>query len=325
MTGHPTPTSAGVGPGSDGTPFGRYRLLSPLGHGGSGVVWKAYDTSLRRVFALRQILPEDAGGPECVQRFLAEARHASKLRHPHILSVHEVGEIDGRAYVTVEFVEGRTFLAYLEGVHGAKPPRPPADLLRHEIAILAHVAEAVAHAHSEGITHRALKASNILLDRKDRPYLMDFGFTRKLGTEAGPPPPAIVRRLAGGPVLGTPDFLSPEQAIGDGARIGPRSDLWALGVILYEVLAGRLPFHASTPWATIAAILDIDPPAIGRDHRPVPEDLEALCGYLLQKDPEQRPARAAEVAEDLVHWLRGEPLRARRPGLLTRWSKRLGF
>ncbi len=324
----PVPAAPAAGDSGAGQPFGRYRLLAVLGQGGAGVVHKAYDTAQRRLVALKVLRTAEPGAAETAQRILHEARRAQKLHHPHILAVHEVGEQEGRPFVSVDFVEGRTFHNYLQQAHAAKPAagKTPLDLLRHEVAILVQVAEAVGYAHSEGILHRDLKPANVLLDRKDRAYVMDFGLAPPLVLAADARlPESMVRAGAIAPAYGTPGAMSPEQILGDATRIGPRCDVWSLGVMLYEVLAGRPPFAGAGPAEVFTAVLDADPPPTADGPRPPTEDLESVYLHALEKDRERRMAGALEFAEDLKRWLRGEPVRARRPGLFTRLTRRLGF
>ena len=316
------------GPGSEGTPYGRYRLLSMLGQGGMGVVWKAWDTELRRMVALKQIKHEDAGDEEATKRFLREARLAAKLRHQHIIGIHDVGEIEGRHYITMDFVDGKTLAGWLEDTAELKKngSRKGMDRLRHEVRLLADVAAAVAYAHAEGIIHRDLKPSNVLVDQEEHPYVMDFGLAKEIGTGGDPESAkAMTQMTMSGHLLGTPAYMSPEQAAGDTPKIGPKTDVWALGVMLYELLTGRLPFEGKNTWEILSASGsgDVIPPR--RKYRHAPDQLQAICLKSLRKDPALRYETAAELAEELLRWLRGDPVLAKSPTITYyawRWVAR---
>ncbi len=309
-----------------GTAFGRYRLESALGEGGMGVVWKARDTELQRTVALKQVKLERVGSEETLQRFLREARVAAKLRHPNIVGVYDVGCCDGQHFITMEYIEGRTLAAWLAETGAAKRAgaRRGLDRLRSEIRLLADIAAAVAYAHGEGIIHRDLKPSNVILDREDRPFVMDFGLAKEVSTapESGATPVSHPLTLSG-QVLGTPAYMSPEQVDGDPAAIGPRGDVWALGVVLYEILTGRLPFGSEAGFRTLYAVLQNDPPRPRQLYPHVPEELEAVCLKALEKEPARRYATAREFGEEFQRWLRGEPVQARKQTLTYRLWRRL--
>ncbi len=304
---HPPPAAIA------GRPFGRYRLLDLVGTGGMGCVWKAWDTELQRMVALKQIREDKAGCTDDRLRFQREARLAARLRHPGILTVHDVGEAEGRSYLTMDFVEGQTFAAWLDQV----PPGP--ERLRVGVRILADVASAIAHSHSHGVIHRDLKPPNVLLDGQLRAFVTDFGLGREIEPPSGRP-----RLTVTGEVLGTPAYMSPEQAMGDGSRIGPPTDIWAAGIMLYEVLVGTTPFE--TPgrhgWDVLHAAYAEDPAPPRKRNPAVPAELEAVCLKAIEKDPGPRYASMAEFAAELERWRRGEPVLARPLGIGARLWRR---
>lgn len=313
----------------EGTPFGRYNLISALGAGGMGVVWKAWDTELRRMVALKQIKYQETSDEETIKRFLREARVAAKLRHTNIIGVHDVGDVDGRHYITMDYVDGQTMNVFLDATADLKrqASRKGMNRLRHEIRILADIALAVAYAHREGIVHRDIKPSNVLIDREERPWVMDFGLAKEVGTGEGGEGRrvAMTQMTLGGQMLGTPAYMSPEQAAGDSVKIGPRTDVWALGVVLYEVLTGRLPFDGKNTWEILSATTqgDVKPPR--RWNRHVPVELEAVCLKALQRNLDQRYEGADAFAEELQRWLRGDAVLAKAPTLafyVWRWLSR---
>ncbi len=329
----PRPTADAKRPGSSaraaiGTPLGRYLLLQRIGVGGMGVVWKAWDPELGRTVALKQIRKGDDFGPEHIARFQREARLAAKLRHPNIVAVHDVGAVGDEHYLAMEFVEGRTFGDLLDETRPKKHAgdRSGLDRLRDEVRLVAEVAEAVAYAHSQGVIHRDLKPGNVLLDRQDRPYVVDFGLAKEVqkapDSELAMSNPTLT---SAGQVVGTPDYMSPEQAESQLERIGPRSDVWALGIILYECLTGRTPFTAERSWKTLVRVIRDEPARPRKLMSHVPEELEAVCLKAIEKEPEKRYASAEEFAAELRRWLKGEPVTARRYGAgyrAWRWTLR---
>ncbi|GEM_PF-2593784 len=327
-----TPTLAGGDASASAPPLpvhsrlGRYSLLEQLGQGGMGVVWKAWDNDLRRVVCLKLIRAEEAGGPEALERFLREARVAARLRHPHILSVHDVGEADGRHYLTMDLVEGKSFAQIVDRSREAKRAgRSAAHAdLRDELRILADVADAVGYAHQNGVVHRDLKPGNVLVDPQGHAWVIDFGLAKE--TQLGQETKDRLRQLTiTGMAIGTPAYMSPEQAGGQTADIGPASDVWALGVMLYEVLTGSLPFEAENTRSLIFAVLLEEPPTPRKRNGHVPIELEAVCLKAMEKERGRRYRTADEFAEELRRWLRGEPVGARSHGTLYRawrWASR---
>ncbi len=306
---HPAPPAADAG-----VPFGRYRLLERLGSGNMGVVWRAWDPELKRVVALK-LIKEDPG-PRTIERFQREARVAARLRHPGIAAVHDVGQADGRHYITMDFIEGRTFESFLAPRRAAKRAGERAGLerLEEEVLLLAQVAEAVAYAHAQGIVHRDLKPGNVLIDGAGRATVTDFGVAKELVSRDG------TSITIDGQLVGTPAYMSPEQAAGDHERIRAGSDVWALGVILYEVLTGWTPFEGvGHPLEILVAVGREEPRRPSARNPQAPVALEAVCLKALEKDPARRYVDAGSFALELARWRRGEPVEARAPGRLERW------
>jgi hypothetical protein len=294
-----------------------YQILGELGRGGMGVVYKARQVRLNRVVALKMILAGGHAGPADLARFRAEAEAIARLQHPNIVQIHEIGEHDGRPFFSLEFCAGGSLAQRLNGT-----PLPP----REAAQVVETLARAVQAAHDRGVIHRDLKPANVLLSAEGGPpgaegddsraagplggilKITDFGLAKKLD-EAG--------QTASGTVLGTPSYMAPEQAGGKGKQAGPAADIYALGAILYELLTGRPPFKAATPLETILQVLSEEPVPPRQLQSRTPRSLETVCLKCLAKDPRQRYATARDLAADLRRYLQGEPIRARRPGLLT--------
>jgi len=283
-----------------------YEVQGVLGYGGVGVVYRVRHLGLQRPVALKMLLAGEFAGPVEVQRFLREASAVAQLHHPHVVAVHDVGEHEGRPYFTMELLEGGTLATRLAG-----RPQPP----REAAALISTLADAVEAAHRAGIVHRDLKPANILLTADGVPKVADFGLAR--GIDEGP---GLTRT---GSRLGTPSYMAPEQARGDGAARGPACDVHALGAMLYEVLTGRPPFRADTAAETERQVIAQDPLPPSRLEAAVPRDLETICLTCLRKDPHRRYASAALLAADLRRFLAGEPVSARPLGLLARLGRRV--
>ncbi|MBI3723858.1 tetratricopeptide repeat protein [bacterium] len=287
--------------------FGRFILLTELGRGGMGVVHRAWDDRLRRIVALKTILPGSDLSSGAVARFRREAEAVARLRHPNIVSVHEAGELDGRHYIAMDFVAGRSL---------AQKLAPPSKLpLNRALESLRDVARAVHYAHEQGVVHRDLKPANVLLDASDRPFVLDFGLASIQGSRT--------KLTKTGAAMGTPAYMPPEQA--DGAKTDERSDVYSLGATLYHVLTGRPPFSGPSEVAVIASVLTKDPVPPGVLNRRAAGDLETITLKSLEKEPEKRYATARAFADDLDRYLAGEPIAARPTGRLgraRRWVRR---
>src|SRR5262249_3105913 len=276
--------------------------------GGMGVVYKAWHRRLNRAVALKMLLAGPFARPEELERFLRESEAVAGLRHANIVLVYEAGDVDGRPYFTMEFVEGGSLAQQLRGT-----PQPA----HRAASMVATLAEALQAAHESGIVHRDLKPANILLSADGTPKVTDFGVARRLEGGGG-------LTLTGIPV-GTPSYMAPEQGRGDGNAIGPATDVYALGAILYELLTGRPPFRAETAAATLQQVLTEDPVPPARLNPRVPRDLDTICLKCLEKDPRRRYASAAALAEDLQRFQRNEPIVARPVGPMEcalRWTQR---
>jgi WD40 repeat protein/tRNA A-37 threonylcarbamoyl transferase component Bud32 len=281
-----------------------YAIEGVLGKGGMGVVYKARQTSVHRVVALKMILAGDHADEQDLQRFLAEAKAVAALQHPHVVHLLDYGQQQGLPYLTLEFVPGGSLADKLRDT-----PLPPGEAAR----LVELLAEGMHYAHGKGIVHRDLKPHNVLLAEDGTPKITDFGLAKRLEVGSG--------LTASGAVMGTPSYMAPEQVSGDGKRVGPLADVYALGAILYECLTGRPPFRAATPVDTLMQVIAEEPAAVRSLQPGVPRDLETICHKCLHKEPRRRYATARELAEDLRRFQKGEPVRARPVGLGERAAK----
>jgi len=278
--------------------FGNYEIHEEIGRGGMGVVYRATQRSLSRTVAVKMLLRRDMATGADLARFRSEAEAAARVAHPGIVAVHEVGEWDGHPFYTMEYVAGTTLSRRLaDGPLGA----------REAAALLVEVADAVQAAHDHGVLHRDLKPSNILIDVDGQPRVSDFGLAKRLEDDG-----SVTHT---GAILGTPCYMSPEQAAGSRGDVGPTSDVWSLGAILYQCLTGRPPFQAATPMDTLLAVLESDPPVPRSIRRDVDRDLELIALKSLQKPQDLRYPSAAALADDLRAFLAGDPVAARSGGL----------
>ncbi len=284
--------------------FGDYELFEELGRGGMGVVYRARQKSLDRVVALKIVLGGSAATRADLARFRGEAETAARLNHPNIIPVYDVGQHDGLPYFTMRFVRGTTLAHRL--VNGPLPGRQAAELL-------APVVRAIAKAHQQGVLHRDLKPSNILIDAEGRPYVSDFGLAKRLLLEPADDPRTQPHQphTQTGAILGTPGYMSPEQAAGRRGVIGSSTDVYSLGAILYAMLTGRPPFQAASPVDTVLLVLEQDPISPQVLNPRVDRDLEMIALKCLQKPTELRYATADELAADLEAYLADEPVSAR--------------
>jgi eukaryotic-like serine/threonine-protein kinase len=288
--------------------FGDYQLLEKIACGGMGVVYKAQQKSLRRIVALKMILAGQFASPEEVQRFHLEAEAAAQLDHPSIVPIFEVGERDGQHFFSMGYVEGGSLAQQLKD--GPLPPPQAAIIVRA-------VAEAIAYAHQQGVIHRDLKPANVLLDKDGHPKISDFGLAKQAK--------GLSHLTVTGQVLGTPSYMPPEQASCKTENIGPPADIYSLGAMLYCVLTGRPPFQAASPVETLRQVLEQEPVSPRRLNAAVSRDLETICLKCLQKEPGKRYATAQALADDLGHFLTGEPIKARPVGGVERawrWCRR---
>ncbi len=305
------PAPGALPPLRPGETVGRYLLVEPLGAGGMGVVYQAWDTELDRRVALKLIRIDALESEASLPRFLREARLAARLRHPHIVGVHDVGEAGGRHYIAMDFVDGTTLEERLSSERLATIATGDAAIgrIRANVELLAQAAEAVGCAHAQGVVHRDLKPANVLIDEEGRARVSDFGLAKETVGDGGVQRSNLL--TAAGQAMGTPAYMSPEQATADLPALGPHSDVWSLGVILYEVLTGSLPFDDEDVMQVLVRIVNEDPVAPRARNPEIPADLEKVCLKALEKGEGRRYPNAGAMAEDLRRWLQGEPVRAR--------------
>ena len=295
------PAPAGASPGRPTVPG--YEIITELGRGGMGVVYKARQVGLNRLVALKMILAGGHAGPDELARFRREAEAVARVKHPNIVQVYDVGEAGGLPYFSLEFVEGGSLDKKLAGA-----PLPPADAA----ALVETLARAMAAAHAAGLVHRDLKPANVLLAADGTPKVSDFGLVKKLDA---------VGQTASGAVLGTPSYMAPEQAGGRSKEIGPACDVYALGAILYECLTGRPPFRAATALDTLMQVIADAPVPPRRLNTRVSVDLETVCLKCLEKEAGRRYESAAALADDLRRFTEGRPVLARPVGPVERVAK----
>jgi serine/threonine protein kinase len=303
-----------------------YEVVEELGRGGMGVVYKARQTILNRLVALKMIRGGEDARPEQVARFRAEAEAVAQLEHPNIVHIYEVGSHQGRPFLSLELVQGGSLADYLRG--DSQPPTAAARLI-------ATLARAIQHAHERNVIHRDLKPSNILLadgevmnNQEDgqvgrqllaarQPKITDFGLAKRLDTQSG--------QTQSGALLGTPAYMAPEQAAGASRDVGRAADIYALGAILYEMLTGQPPFPAGEVMATLLLVQFKEPAPPSRLRPELPRDLVTITLKCLEKQPSKRYASALQLAEDLERYLAGQTIRARpanRTEKLWRWARR---
>ena len=313
MSASPDPPAESSGPALDSDApvlprrFADYVLEEEIARGAMGVVYRARQVGLERTVALKMILAGRLASERDVKRFLAEAQAASRLQHRRIVPVHEVGVREGRHYFSMDYIEGRSLAELVSA-----GPVEPSDAAR----ITSQVAEALQYAHEQGVVHRDVKPSNVLLGADGMPWVTDFGLAKALGEESG--------MTATGEAVGTPNYMSPEQAEGEG-EVGAASDVYGLGAVLYALLSGRPPFLSPTVLGTLRMVREREPIPLRVLEPAVPKDLETIVHKCLQKAPERRYASASELALDLERWIGGQPIVARPVGRLERaalWARR---
>ncbi len=297
-------SSSGVSPDEPlPTHIGRFTIEGRLGQGGMGVVFKGFDPGLDRHVAIKMILDKGSWTqPEDLERFLAEARAAAKLRHPNVVGVHYVGEEAGRPYLVLDFVDGHG----LERIMARETLGP-----RRVAEIGLDVARGLGHAHDQQILHRDVKPSNIMIGADGRARLTDFGLARDISTRRD--------LTVTGFTVGTPFYMPPEMVMAERDRQGPHSDVWSLGAVLYQLIATRPPFEGDTALAILQQIIQSEPPRLSSATSvTVPVDLETIVMRCLEKDLDVRYRSAGALAEDLRRFLADESIVARRPGVVRR-------
>jgi tetratricopeptide (TPR) repeat protein/tRNA A-37 threonylcarbamoyl transferase component Bud32 len=296
--------------------FGDYELLEEIARGGMGVVYRARQLSLNRTVAVKMILAGQLASAADVQRFRTEAEAAANLQHPNIVAIHEVGEHDGQHYFSMDYVEGRDLARLISDLRSPIP-----DFQRTGRYVKA-IAEAIQYAHDHGTLHRDLKPSNVLIDANDEPRITDFGLAKRLSSKSEiRNPKSEIDLTLSGQVLGSPNFMPPEQAAGKRGQVGPHSDVYSLGAILYHLLTARPPFLAETLTETLQQVQHTDPILPRLLNPAVPRDLETICLKCLEKEPRRRYENASALAMDIQRYLNHEPVAARPPTRLYRLQK----
>jgi hypothetical protein len=289
-----------------GSKLGPYEILEKIGEGGMGTVYKAYHRQLARMVAIKVLRPGSQGTERDRDRFFAEAQLTAQLHHPNIVAVHDMGTEDGRDYLVMDFIEGEG----LDVVLRCNRPAP-----RKALEIMREVALAVDYAHQNGVVHRDLKPGNIMLEKHtNRPLVMDFGLAKNIRQNKG-----LTRS---GEVLGTPKYMSPEQAEGKVRAISPRSDVYALGAVLYEMLSGYPAVDGATPFNIVYNIIHNDIIPLRQRNPNLSVDMETICRKSLEKDPSRRYPSAKALADDIDRFLAGEAIWARATGFWYHaWKK----
>jgi eukaryotic-like serine/threonine-protein kinase len=276
--------------------IGDYELLEEIAHGGMGVVWKARQVSLNRTVALKMILAGQLAGEAAVRRLRTEAEAAASLDHPNIVAIHEVGEQEGQQFFSMQLVPGLSLAKHLADSSTQPSPQWTARLL-------ATAARAVHYAHQRGILHRDLKPANILIDAQGQPHITDFGLAKMIASDTD--------LTLSGMVMGTPHFMSPEQAAGKVRQLTTATDIYSLGAVFYFMLTGRPPFQGETTLGVLRQVAEVEPPRPRTLNRHADRELETICLKCLEKDPQRRYASGDALADGLERRLKNEPILAR--------------
>ncbi|MFN7952819.1 MAG: protein kinase [bacterium] len=285
--------------------FGRYEIVEEIGRGGMGIVYKARDPKLDRFVAIKTLIGGNAANQAAIKRFEREARTIARLQHPCIVPIHEYGEIDGTRFLVMEFVEGRTLLDLAKGERGNT---------RTSLALMSKVARALDYAHEQGIVHRDLKPANVMIDTRREPRVMDFGLAKDLdGSQS------MLSQT--GDLMGTPNYMAPEQADGRIHEVDRLSDVFSLGAMLYELLTGSPPFHGASLAETLRQVLFEDPPPMRTLNPKVDPEVERIALKALEKDRSNRYPSAGALADDIDRFLQGAEISVAAPSVLTRVTK----
>ncbi len=288
-------------PGSSNNRFGRYEIQEELGRGGMGVVYKAFDPQTSRSIAIKIMLGEASRNKDSVQRFSREIAATAKLRHPNIVSLYDAGEIDNRHYFTMDFVEGSPLSSLIK-----KKQFP----VKKALNMFEQIADGISYSHSQGVIHRDLKPSNIMIDKRGNPIIMDFGLAKSTRNQT--------RMTRTGTIMGTVAYMPPEQANGAIRKIDERSDVYSLGAMLYEVLAGQTPFRGSSAAEVITQIFKKNPLKPSHFNRKIPQDVEVIILKALEKSRERRYQSAREMKDDIRRFIEGKSIIAKpRPWWIT--------
>ncbi len=274
--------------------FGDYELLEEIGRGGMGVVYRARQVTLKRIVALKMILAGQLASDDDVKRFHTEAEAAANLQHPGIVPIFEIGLHEGQHYFSMGFVDGESLARKV--AEGPLPPREAAQIIEQ-------VTRAIAYAHEHGVIHRDLKPGNVLIDRDGQPHIADFGLAKRIEDDSD-----LTRT---GQIVGTPSYMSPEQASGSLDEIGPTADVHSLGAILYTLIVGRPPFQSANVRDTLNQVKTQEPVSPRQLNAAVPRDLETICLKCLEKERHRRYASAEELADDLRRVINNEPIKAK--------------